>query len=174
MALPAPNLRRRPCYANSRLLQLPRLRWVWPHWPQPPPLPGAVMAGTAAVGTVAGMAAGVGAVPAFSSVVRPITDKAMAMAAAMCGIWFRRRGARAGAWSTAAIDPNRPIRTSKRPWPAAAGAFCPIPVGGTARRVRPVFTGKRRIRSAAGNHLRCGDLFLCHHVEMNSKRNPNG
>jgi hypothetical protein len=46
MAPSAPNPRRRPCYANSRLLQLPRLRWVRPRWRRPPPPPGA--AGTAA------------------------------------------------------------------------------------------------------------------------------
>ena len=34
--------RRRPCYANSRLLQLPRFRWVRPRWRRPPPPPGAV------------------------------------------------------------------------------------------------------------------------------------
>jgi hypothetical protein len=58
----------------------------------------------------------------------------------------------------------------KRPWPAAAGAFCPIPAGGTERRVRRIFTGKKRIPSAAGNNFRCGDLFLRHLVELNPKR----
>ena len=54
MALTAPNPRRRPCYANSRLLQLLRLRWARPRWRRLPPPPGAAMAGTA-VGTTAGL-----------------------------------------------------------------------------------------------------------------------
>jgi hypothetical protein len=49
-------------------------------------------------GTAVGIAAGVGAVPASTSAVRPITDTAMAMAAATYGNWFRRHGDRAGAW----------------------------------------------------------------------------
>src|SRR4051812_28444427 len=75
-------LRRRPCYANFRLLQLPRLRWVWPRWRRPPPLPGAATAGTAA-----GMAVGAGAAHASSS-----RDQPTATAAALCGGWSRHRG----------------------------------------------------------------------------------
>src|SRR6202012_4190885 len=52
-----------PCYANSRLLQLPRCRWARPHWRRPPPRPGVAVAGTVggmavAAGTVAGAAVG--------------------------------------------------------------------------------------------------------------------
>src|SRR5258707_15451738 len=65
MAPPAPNLWRRPCYANSRLLQLPRHRWVRPRWRRLLLPPGAVTVGTTADGTAAG------AVPASSSAVRP-------------------------------------------------------------------------------------------------------
>ncbi len=46
----AETLRRRSCYANSRLSQSPRFHWVRPHWRRPPPLPGVV-------GTAAGTAA---------------------------------------------------------------------------------------------------------------------
>src|SRR5258708_39668944 len=54
MAPPAPNLWRRPCYANSRLLQLPRHRWVRPRWRRPLLPPGAVTVGTTADGTAGG------------------------------------------------------------------------------------------------------------------------
>src|SRR5664279_5640961 len=101
MAPRAPKpLRRRPCYANSRLLPLPRRRWQRRRWRrlQPPP-------GAATAGTVDGMAAaGAGTVRAFSSAVRPtpMADTA----AALCGDWSRPPGDRAGAWSTAAIERN--------------------------------------------------------------------
>src|SRR5882724_3367764 len=67
-ALCAVTLRRRSCYANSRLLQLPRLRWAQPRWRRLPPRPGA-----AAGITVGIMVVGVGAARASSSAVRPTT-----------------------------------------------------------------------------------------------------
>src|SRR6266404_1822845 len=126
MAPTAPNLRRRPCYANFRLLQLPRLRLQRPRWRRPPPLPGAVM-----VGTVVGMAAA-GAVPASSSVARPIM--VTATAAAMCDDWSPRRGVPAGAWSIAAIDRQSSILDVKSPGPVVAGAFFASSINGTRRR----------------------------------------
>src|SRR5258708_5974981 len=116
MAPSAPNLRRRPCYANSHLLQLPRLRLQRPRWRRPPPLPGAVM-----VGTVVGIAAA-GAVPASSSVARPIM--VTATAAAMSDDWSRRRGVPAGAWSIAAIDRKSSILDVKSPGLSLSGLFC--------------------------------------------------
>jgi len=113
MAPTAPNLWRRPCYANSRLLQLPRHRWVRPRWRRLPLPPGAVTVGTTVDGTAAG------AVPASSSVAPPIM--APVTAAAMCGDWSRRHGGLAGGWWIAAIDPNRPISTSKAPAPSCRG-----------------------------------------------------
>src|SRR5258708_34194289 len=83
MAPPAPNLWRRPCYANSRLLQLPRHRWVRPRWRRPLLPPGAVTVGTTADGTAAG------AVPASSSAVRPMVK---VTGAAMLGHVSRLRG----------------------------------------------------------------------------------
>src|SRR5881397_2140926 len=86
MAPTAPNLWRRPCYANSRLLQLPRHRWARRRWRRLPLPPGAVT-----VGMVAGTAAaGAGAVDASSSAVLPII--VLVTAAAMCGDWSQRRG----------------------------------------------------------------------------------
>jgi hypothetical protein len=90
MASTAPNLRRRSCYVNSRLLQLPRPHWVQPRWRRPRPPPGAAMAGITAAGT---MAAGVLADPASTSEAR-----ATLTAAAMRDDWSRRRGDPAGAW----------------------------------------------------------------------------
>src|ERR1700759_1228882 len=50
--------RRSCCYANSRLLPLPRYRWARPPWRRPRPRPGACMVvGMAAAGMVAGTAA---------------------------------------------------------------------------------------------------------------------
>src|SRR6266478_8028776 len=89
MAPTAPNLWRRPCYVNSRLLQLPRHRWVQPRWRQLRPPPGAATVGTTADGTAAGAA------PASSSVARPIVT---VTAAAMYGDWSRPRGDPDGAW----------------------------------------------------------------------------
>src|SRR5665213_2548570 len=86
-------LRRRPCYANSRLLQLPQLRWVWPRWPRLPRRPSPVTAGTVADGMAVGMAA-----RASSSAARAIMATATLMAAAMCGGWSRRHGDPARGW----------------------------------------------------------------------------
>ncbi len=117
MAPTAPNLWRRPCYANSRLLQLPRHRWARRRWRRLPLPPGA-----ATVGMVAGTAAaGAGAVHASSSVVRPIM--VLVPAAAMCGDWSQRRGDLAGASSITAIefDLNPTVSSVKAPTPRGRG-----------------------------------------------------
>ena len=72
-------------------------------------------------GTAAGITAGAGAVRASSSAARPIT--ATVMAAAMCGAWSRRRGVRAGAWSTAATERDRSIPRHRSPGPSRRGFF---------------------------------------------------
>src|SRR4030081_401782 len=100
MAPAAPNLRRRPCYANSRLLQLPQLRLQRRRWHRPRPPPGAA-------GTVDGITAG--AARASTPVARPIMATTMVTAAAMCGDWSRRPGDPAGAWGIAATELNHPI-----------------------------------------------------------------
>ena len=115
MAPTAPNLWRRPCYANSRLLQLPRHRWARRRWHRLPLPPGAVTVGTTVDGTA------VGAVPASSSVAPPIM--APVTAAAMCGDWSQRRGDLAGASSIAAIefDLNPTVSSVKAPTPRGRG-----------------------------------------------------
>src|SRR4051794_5690661 len=50
---PAPNPRRRPCYANSRLLQLRPRRWPLQLWRRLPPPRGVV--GTAGITALAGV-----------------------------------------------------------------------------------------------------------------------
>src|SRR5437773_10438639 len=113
----APNLWRRPCYANSRLLQLPRHRWRRRRWHRLPLPPGAVT-----VGMVAGTAAaGAGAVDASSSVVLPIM--VLVTAAAMCGDWSQRRGDLAGASSIAAIEFESHSLQRQSPRPRAVGGF---------------------------------------------------
>src|SRR4051794_31820562 len=87
---PAPNPRRRPCYANSRLLQLRPRRWPLQLWRRLPPPRGVV--GTAGITALAGV------LQAFMLAVPPI----MVTAVVMCGDWSRHRGAPAGAWSIAA------------------------------------------------------------------------
>ena len=66
--------------------------------------------------TAAGIAAGVA--PASMSAAPCL----MAMAAATCASWCRRRGGRAGAWSIAVIERHRSITNDASPG-AVAGAF---------------------------------------------------
>src|SRR6266849_5496376 len=75
-AVGAETSRRRSCFANSRLLQLPRLRWASPRWHRLPPRPGAA-------GMVAGTMAGAGVARASSSAAPLITRAAMVTAVAM-------------------------------------------------------------------------------------------
>ena len=89
MALSAPNLRRRPCYAKSGLLWLQRLRSARLHWRRHRLPPGMAAAGTAVVGIAAGVAS------ACWSADRPMLA-AMVTVVATCGGWSRRLGARAG------------------------------------------------------------------------------
>src|SRR5438067_2145354 len=81
--------RRRTCFANFRLLQLPRLRWVWLRWRRLPPRPGAV-------GMVAGTTVGAGVARASWSAARLIMPAVMT--AATCGAWSEPLGVRAGGW----------------------------------------------------------------------------
>jgi len=113
MAPAAPYQRRRRCYANSRLLQLPRLRWQWRPWRPLPPLPGTVGMAVMAI------TAGVGAVPAST----PPRLRIMVTAAAMCGGWSRPHGALVGASSIVATEHNGPM-LQPRP---LAGAFSCAP-----------------------------------------------
>jgi hypothetical protein len=71
--------------------------------------------------------------------------------------WFRRHGARAGAWLTAAIDLNRRIPTSKGA-PTDGRGFLSISIDGTAPGLHTSLYWKR-IFSAAGNNFPRGDLF---------------
>jgi hypothetical protein len=103
---PAPNPRRRPCYANSRLLQLRPRRWPLQLWRRLPPPRGVV--GTAGITALAGV------LQAFMLAVPPI----MVTAVVMCGDWSRHRGAPAGAWSIAATEHHRATPRGKpRPAP---------------------------------------------------------
>src|SRR4030081_1006964 len=91
MAPTAPNLRRRSCYANSRLLQSPRLRWVQLHWRRLPPRRIGTVVGTAAAGITAdGAGVGPASTPEAPAMV-------MATAVAMRVDWSRPPGVLAGA-----------------------------------------------------------------------------
>src|ERR1700731_3063528 len=102
MAPRASNSRRRPCYANSRLPLLRRLRWVRPHWRRHRLLlftvGGMAAAGTAVAGTTAGAA------PASLSAALFITPAATA--AATCAGWSQPPGDPAGARAIAATEPT--------------------------------------------------------------------
>src|SRR5512140_676834 len=143
MAPSAPNPRRRPCYANSRLLQLPQLRSARPRWRPPPPPPGA--AGTVAGMAAAGIVAGAGAVPASMSAAPPI----MATAAVTSADWSRRHGAPAGGWSIAATDlPSFDLEKPRRPAAPGLLLFCPDAFGPDAAPVpvHAIFTKGHAIR----------------------------
>jgi hypothetical protein len=161
MAPIAPNLWRRPCYSNSRLLQLPRHRWVRLRWRRLPLPPGAVIrVGTTVDGTAAG------AVPASSSAGRPIM--VLVTAAAMCGDWSQRRGASLAPGESLLLIQTVSTRGQK-PRRRRAGAFHYGSTNGTAPRVHSIFTGTVCNRSMTGNIFRPGDLVLRRLIEMETR-----
>src|SRR2546430_7374611 len=157
MAPTAPNLWRRPCYATSRLLQLPRHRWVRPRWRRLPLPPGAVTVGTTVDGTAAG------AVPASSSVAPPIM--APVTAAAMCGDWSRRHGASLAVGESLLLIQTVPSRR-QRPRPRRAGAF-------KFDRMEPGFKFllERGQSAARGNKFCSRDLVQRDLIKTDAKRN---
>jgi hypothetical protein len=70
-----------------------------------------------------------------------------------------------------ALAPGKPLlltsiaRSGRKNAPAGSGRGFLARFQAIARRVHPVSLDEKRNSPALGNHFRCGDLFLRHHVE---------